>query len=196
MASIVSTVFRRSILRIAVPSISIRAMSSSSTSANQPQQQGWSSYLWNKVGYETLPQDVANKSFYDLKAALPGKDKWLNMVSQSEDIALQELMQLLVTGGFQGQDRLDYQHRFKVVRITLISLLTRDLISLISGFTPQYKGLQKLHEDYKDRGLVVIGFPCDQFGGQEPGNDEEIMQVCTTLHCQAVADTLLLRPVN
>lgn len=52
---------------------------------------------------------------------------------------------------------------------------------LISGFTPQYKGLQKLHEDYKDRGLVVIGFPCDQFGGQEPGNDEEIMQVRITL---------------
>lgn len=62
-------------------------MSSSTTPASQSQQQGWSSYLWNKVGYETLPQDVANKSFYDLKAALPGKDKWLNMVSSLEDIA-------------------------------------------------------------------------------------------------------------
>jgi glutathione peroxidase-family protein len=83
-----------------------------------------------------------------------------------------------------------------MVRRSPNSLLAQDLNLSISGFTPQYKGLQKLHEDYKDRGLVVIGFPCDQFGGQEPGNDEEIMQVRTTLHCQAVADTLLLRPVN
>jgi glutathione peroxidase-family protein len=48
---------------------------------------------------------------------------------------------------------------------------------MISGFTPQYKGLQRLHDEYSDRGLVVIGFPCDQFGGQEPGNDQEIMEV-------------------
>ena len=57
-------------------------MSSSIAPSEQPQQQGWASYLWNKVGYETLPKEVANKSFYDLKAALPGKDKWLNMVSR------------------------------------------------------------------------------------------------------------------
>lgn len=94
MTSIVSTAFRRNISRISVPSTSFRAMSSSTSSANQPQQQGWSSYLWNKVGYETLPQDVANKSFYDLKAALPGKDKWLNMVSLSKDTPLQKLTQL------------------------------------------------------------------------------------------------------
>jgi glutathione peroxidase-family protein len=40
------------------------------------------------------------------------------------------------------------------------------------GFTPQYDGLEKLHDQYKDRGLVVLGFPCNQFGGQEPGTEE------------------------
>ena len=47
------------------------------------------------------------------------------------------------------------------------------------GFTPQYKGLEALYEQYKDQGLVVIGFPCDQFGHQEPGSDEEIAQFCS-----------------
>jgi glutathione peroxidase len=46
------------------------------------------------------------------------------------------------------------------------------------GFTPQYEGLQALHEEYADQGLVVIGFPCDQFAGQEPGNDAEIEEFC------------------
>jgi glutathione peroxidase len=46
------------------------------------------------------------------------------------------------------------------------------------GFTPQYGGLQKLHETYKDQGLVIIGFPCNQFGGQEPGDAKEINENC------------------
>lgn len=47
------------------------------------------------------------------------------------------------------------------------------------GFTPQYTGLQTLWEKYRDRGLVVMGFPCDQFGHQEPGNEAEIMNFCS-----------------
>jgi glutathione peroxidase len=47
------------------------------------------------------------------------------------------------------------------------------------GFTPQYKGLEKLYEDYKDKGLVVLGFPCDQFGHQEPGDEAEIKNFCS-----------------
>ena len=47
------------------------------------------------------------------------------------------------------------------------------------GYTHQYKGLEKLYKDYKDSGLVVIGFPCDQFGNQEPGNSEEIHSFCS-----------------
>ena len=46
------------------------------------------------------------------------------------------------------------------------------------GFTPQYAGLQKLWETYRDRGLVILGFPCDQFGHQEPGDAEEIQRFC------------------
>lgn len=46
------------------------------------------------------------------------------------------------------------------------------------GFTPQYKGLQALYEEFRDRGFVVLGFPCDQFAHQEPGTDEEIGAFC------------------
>ena len=46
------------------------------------------------------------------------------------------------------------------------------------GFTPQYDGLEKLYEDYADRGFEVLGFPCNQFGAQEPGNAEEIAEFC------------------
>jgi glutathione peroxidase len=47
------------------------------------------------------------------------------------------------------------------------------------GFTPQYEGLEALYRDYKDRGLTVLGFPCNQFGAQEPGNAEEIEKFCS-----------------
>ena len=50
------------------------------------------------------------------------------------------------------------------------------------GFTPQYDGLEALYQKYKDRGLVIIGFPCDQFAHQEPGSDEEIAEFCRLNH--------------
>src|SRR5258706_16154135 len=46
------------------------------------------------------------------------------------------------------------------------------------GFTPQYKGLEELHETYGKRGLAVLGFPCNQFGAQEPGTESEIAGFC------------------
>jgi glutathione peroxidase len=46
------------------------------------------------------------------------------------------------------------------------------------GFTPQYKGLEELYQEYRGQGLEVLGFPCDQFGHQEPGNDKEIRSFC------------------
>ena len=46
------------------------------------------------------------------------------------------------------------------------------------GFTPQYEGLESLYAEYKDKGLVVLGFPCNQFGGQEPGSESEIAEFC------------------
>jgi glutathione peroxidase len=47
------------------------------------------------------------------------------------------------------------------------------------GFTPQYTGLEALYRRFRDRGLAVLGFPCDQFGHQEPGNADEIKRFCT-----------------
>lgn len=46
------------------------------------------------------------------------------------------------------------------------------------GFTPQYEGLEKLHEQYREKGLIVLGFPCNQFGAQEPGSEQEIQNFC------------------
>jgi len=47
------------------------------------------------------------------------------------------------------------------------------------GFTPQYAGLEELYRKYRDRGLVVLGFPCNQFGAQEPGDEAEIANFCS-----------------
>lgn len=48
------------------------------------------------------------------------------------------------------------------------------------GFTPQYEGLEKLHNEYKDSGFSVLAFPCNQFGAQEPGSTADIVDFCTT----------------
>ncbi|MGH1341818.1 MAG: glutathione peroxidase [Nannocystales bacterium] len=48
------------------------------------------------------------------------------------------------------------------------------------GFTPQYAGLESLHREYGERGLTILGFPCNQFGKQEPGNADEIRSFCST----------------
>ena len=50
------------------------------------------------------------------------------------------------------------------------------------GLTPQYTGLELLHERYADRGFAVVGFPCNQFGGQEPGTAAEIGEFCSTTY--------------
>ncbi len=48
------------------------------------------------------------------------------------------------------------------------------------GFTPQYAGLEALYREYRDRGLEILGFPCNQFGAQEPGSESEIAKFCET----------------
>jgi glutathione peroxidase len=50
------------------------------------------------------------------------------------------------------------------------------------GFTPQYDGLEALYQKYKNQGFVIVGFPCDQFAGQEPGSNEEIEEFCRLNH--------------
>jgi glutathione peroxidase len=50
------------------------------------------------------------------------------------------------------------------------------------GLTPQYTGLEHLHKEYADRGFTVVGIPCNQFGGQEPGSSEEIAEFCSATY--------------
>ena len=64
------------------------------------------------------------------------------------------------------------EHKGKV--ILMVNVASR------CGFTRQYKGLEELYDKYKDEGLVVCGFPCNQFGGQEPGSESEIKEFCST----------------
>ncbi|WP_395343878.1 glutathione peroxidase [Ningiella sp. W23] len=79
-----------------------------------------------------------------------------------------------------------YQHKIELNNGTVTDLdAYKGKVVLIvntaskCGFTPQYKGLESLYQNYKNKGLTVIGFPCDQFGHQEPGSDEEIEQFCS-----------------
>ena len=50
------------------------------------------------------------------------------------------------------------------------------------GYTPQYKQLEAIYEKYKDKGLTIVGFPCNQFGGQEPKAEEDIKEFCTSTY--------------
>ncbi|RSH93678.1 Glutathione peroxidase 2 [Saitozyma podzolica] len=98
------------------------------------------------LGYETLPEGVKSKSFYDLKANLPGKDKVYDF------------------------------SELKGKPVLIVNTASK------CGFTPQYTGLEELYKTYHDRGLEVLGFPSNEFGGQEPGSDEDIASFCTLNH--------------
>ena len=72
--------------------------------------------------------------------------------------------------GSDEQVRLCQRYRGKVVLI--VNTASK------CGFTPQYEGLESLYERYRERGLVVLGFPSNDFGGQEPGTEQQIQQFC------------------
>ena len=69
-----------------------------------------------------------------------------------------------------------------------VGALTEGRVTLVvnvaskCGYTPQYAGLEALHEEYRDRGFTVLGVPCNQFKGQEPGTAEEIAQFCSATY--------------
>lgn len=71
-----------------------------------------------------------------------------------------------------GQDQRLGDYRGKVLLIVNVASEC--------GLTPQYEGLQKLHAELSPRGFAVLGFPCNQFGGQEPGSDADVKKFCTT----------------
>lgn len=80
-----------------------------------------------------------------------------------------------------------YDHSFKSTdgRVFQLKEFADRVILIVNvasqcGFTSQYAGLEELHRTYSERGLVVIGFPCNQFGNQEPGSDTEIQSFCST----------------
>lgn len=62
---------------------------------------------------------------------------------------------------------------YKVKVILIVNVASK------CGLTPQYEGLEKLYKQYKDKGFVILGFPCNQFLGQEPGENNEIKQFCS-----------------
>ena len=72
----------------------------------------------------------------------------------------------------EGETTTLAQHKGKV--ILMVNVASR------CGFTRQYKGLEELYAKYNEKGLVVCGFPCNQFGGQEPGTEEEIKEFCSS----------------
>ena len=73
-----------------------------------------------------------------------------------------------------GQERDLSEYRGKVLLI--VNVASR------CGFTPQYTGLEALYRKYRDRGFAVLGFPCNQFGAQEPGTEAEIGSFCSTTY--------------
>jgi glutathione peroxidase len=74
--------------------------------------------------------------------------------------------------GIQGEPDLLGALRGKVVLV--VNVASR------CGYTPQYSGLERLHGEIEDQGFAVVGFPCNQFGGQEPGTELEIREFCST----------------
>lgn len=136
----------------------------------------------SKLGYETLPAGLENKSFYDLKAQLPGQDKYLDFVSY----ALCDGQADSAQSTFKGKVVLIVNTASKwYVMATLWReaddpqwLHPSGTTTCRHGADQQYTGLEKLYKDYHDRGLEVIGFPSNEFNGQEPGDDEQIAQFC------------------
>ncbi|WOO77642.1 Glutathione peroxidase-like peroxiredoxin 2 [Vanrija pseudolonga] len=95
---------------------------------------------------ENIPDAVKGKSFYELKAVLPGKDKVLDFSTLKGKVVL------------------------------IVNTASK------CGFTPQYTGLEELYKEYHEQGLEVLGFPSNEFGGQEPGSDDDIASFCQVNH--------------
>ncbi|CAE6530695.1 unnamed protein product [Rhizoctonia solani] len=107
-------------------------------------------------------------TFYDLKAATP----------RNEDYSFDQLKgKVVLIVNVASKCGFTPQYTGEVGKVVLIVNVASKC-----GFTPQYTGLEALYNKYKDRGLVILGFPCNQFGGQEPGTDEQIGEFCQLNH--------------
>ena len=94
----------------------------------------------------------------------------LTMIALANVSAQTVYIQKLVD--IDGRETTLEEHKGKVLLI--VNVASR------CGFTGQYAGMEKLYREFKDEGLVVCGFPCNQFGGQEPGSEEQILDFCQT----------------
>lgn len=98
-------------------------------------------------------------------------------------ILLLSLTSLSLTGALTMDTIYDYEVNTIDGENILLKEYENDVLLIVNtaskcGYTPQYEGLQNLYETYKDRGLTILGFPANNFGGQEPGTNEEIAQFC------------------
>ncbi|MEY2427694.1 MAG: glutathione peroxidase [Verrucomicrobiota bacterium] len=92
------------------------------------------------------------------------------------------LMQIIAVGAGAIQDASfkDMEGRKTSLKAYKGKVLLVVNVASKCGLTPQYEALEAAHEKYKDKGFTVLGFPCNQFGGQEPGTNEEIKQFCSS----------------
>lgn len=93
----------------------------------------------------------------------------MNKTAKSTEVAAKSALAFEVKN-IEGEDVELEKYKGKVV--VMVNVASK------CGMTPQYEALQKLYKDHKDDGLVILGFPCNQFGGQEPGTEKEIMTFC------------------
>ena len=98
-------------------------------------------------------------------------------------ILLITLISLSITGITDMNTIYDYEVNTIDGKNILLKEYENDVLLIVNtaskcGYTPQYEGLQSLYETYKDQGLTILGFPANNFGGQEPGTNEEIAQFC------------------
>jgi glutathione peroxidase len=90
---------------------------------------------------------------------------------QAQNLAMDTILSSFKVKAANGSDVDLAQYKNKVAIVVNVASKC--------GFTPQYEGLERLYEKYKEQGLVVLGFPCNQFSAQEPGSDAEIQQFCS-----------------
>ena len=109
-------------------------------------------------------------SGYGLAAAPGGKAGGVNKVKAAKGAVVEKTIYDLKVKDAHGEAYSLAGLKGKVILIVNVASKC--------GFTPQYEGLEALHKKYGEKGLAVLGFPCNQFGGQEPGSNEEIQHFC------------------
>ena len=98
-------------------------------------------------------------------------------------ILLLTLASFMITDSLNMETIYEYQVNTIEGENILLKEYENDVIMIVNtasrcGYTPQYEGLQKLYEAYRDKGFTILGFPANNFGGQEPGTNEEIAEFC------------------